>query len=282
MKKRFFAALLSLLLTFSLTSCGADDSAQTSAVQQPGEQAESPTESEAPTVELLQPTEATDAARYAFGKVLWDAYLLGILPDGTVLDWIDTESAAKNDFILYDVDSDGQEELLLYWGNASMAGMGLYVFGYADGEVYEELHAFPMAVFYDNGIVEELWSHNHGLAGNTDFWPYSIHLYDAESDIYQTVGAADAWSLEQPAAAEEFPTNIDTDGDGMVYFLLPADWDGSYSSSYLADGAEYEAWRNSYLNGAEPLIIPTQKLTEDSIAALGYPKPDVVIPEPVG
>lgn len=285
MKRRIYAALLSLLLVSSLTACGRDDAAQSSAVRQPQGPAEAPAETEAPTAPdapVKADSTAADDARYAFGKVLWDAYLLGILPDGTPLDWTDTESAAKNDFILYDVDGDGREELLLYWGNASMAGMGLHVFDYADGAVYEELCVFPLATFYSNGVVKVDWSHNQGLAGNTDFWPYDLYAYDAETDTYQPAGSVDAWSSEQPAAAEEFPTDIDADGDGMVYFLLPADWDGSYSGGYLADGAEYEAWWSSCLDGGSALIIPTQKLAEDSIAALGCPKPDVPAAEPVG
>ncbi len=286
MKKRLFPALLLLILSLSLTACGGDDSAQISAVGQPKSQAETPTEPEAPTVEALPVPDLAEPdpndAHYAFGKVLWDAYLTGILPDGTPLDWTGPEGAAGNDFILFDVDSDGREELLLYWGNASMAGMRLYVFDYADGAVYEELSVFPLATFYNNGVVKVDWSHNHGLAGNTDFWPYDLYAYDVETDTYQPAGSVDAWSSEQPAAAEEFPADIDADGDGMVYFLLPADWDGSYSSSYLADGSEYEVWRSSYLNGAAPLIIPAQKLAEVSIAALGCPKPDVPMMEPAG
>lgn len=32
----------------------------------------------------------------AFGKVLWDAYQRGILPDGHELDYVDMEGASKN------------------------------------------------------------------------------------------------------------------------------------------------------------------------------------------
>ena len=48
------------------------------------------------------------------------------------------------------------------------------------------------------------------------------------------------------------------------------------------DGAELEAWLSSCTGGTESLEIPYQDLTEENIAALGYPKPDVTYPEPVG
>ena len=264
---------LALSLALVLTACG------TPAEEPPQEE---PSQAEDPGDAVVVLPTADPEARAAFGSVLWDAYLTGILPDGTPLDWTGPEGAAGNSFALCDVDGDGQEELLLFWTNASMAGSRFDVFGYRDGAVFTELTTTPFVTFYGNGVVTEEWSHNQGLAGNTDFWPYDLHSYDAETGIYQNVGAADAWSSEQPAAAEEFPADIDADGDGMVYFLLPANWDGSYSSGYLADGPEYEAWRAGYLDGAQPLDLQTQPLTEDNIAALGCPKPDVVIPEPVG
>lgn len=264
---------LALGLSLFLTACGTP--------------AETPPQDEAEDPIVVLPL-SDEETRSAFGAVLWDAYLRGVLPDGEGLDWTDPEGAAENDFALLDVDGDGQEELLLYWTNACMAGMGLHVFGYANGAVYEELRAFPMVTFYDNGVVLEEWSHNQGLAGaREDFWPYDLYTYDTETDTYQRMGSVDGWDYRMTSAGpthQVFPTDIDADGDGMVYFLLPADWNGSYSSSYLTDGPEYEAWRAGYLEGAQPLDIAshTQKLTEDHIAALGCPKPDVPVQEPAG
>lgn len=50
----------------------------------------------------------------------------------------------------------------------------------------------------------------------------------------------------------------------------------------MVDDSDYETWRNAYLNGAKELNIPLQKITEKNVAALGYPKPDVQIRQPVG
>lgn len=276
---------LSLALALTLTACGSP------AAEPPQKELpqEKPSQAEGAGETMIVLPKADPEARAAFGKVLWDAYLTGILPDDTELDWTSPEGAAENDFALYDVDGDGQEELILIWTNACTAGNRLDVFGYANGAVYTELAIFPLETFYDNGVVVEKWSHNHGMAANTGFWPYFLHTYDAETDTYQNIFMVDAWNQELSHRYEvdsaPFPTSIDADGDGMVYCLAPTDRNDSlYSQDYLVDGPEYEAWRSSYLDGAQPLDITshTQKLTEDNIADLGCPKPDVSIPEPVG
>lgn len=136
--------------------------------------------------------------------------------------------------------------------------------------------------FYDNGTVKAEWSHNQGLAG--DFWPYNVYCYDAENDVYQSCGSVDAWDRsrhEESYEGEIFPSEIDVDGDGLIYYILPADWDGHYDVP-LVDGADYENWQKSYFEGAEEITISTQRLTEENIAVLGYLKPYVPIPEPLG
>lgn len=224
-----------------------------------------------------------EAHRLAFGKVLWDIYQQGLLPDGSMLDYTGMEAAGENSFAIMDIDNDGQEELLLFWENASMAGMLECVFGYADGSIYKEQAEFPGQIFYDNGIIEAGWSHNQGPAG--EFWPYNLYRYDAESDIYLFLGGADAWdkrAAEESYEGVPFPADIDADGDGIVYYIFPADWNGQYDDIPPVDGADYESWRNTYIDGAKEIQIPYQKLTEENIAALGYPKPDIVLPEPAG
>lgn len=232
---------------------------------------------------VINEVEQETSQHLAYGKVLWDAYQRGILPDGSPLDYIGMEAAENNRFAIIDIDGDGQEELLLCWDYASMAGSVEFVFGYNDGEIHTELQKFPRLTFYDNGIVEGGWSHNQGLAG--EFWPYDIFRYDAERDVYQSYGSIDAWDrsvLDVNYKGEPFPENIDIDGDGIVYYFFPADWDGHVEEIPLIDGAEYEEWRNDYLNGAEEISIDFQQLTEENIAALGYPKPDIQLPQPVG
>ena len=99
--------------------------------------------------------------------------------------------------------------------------------------------------------------------------------------------------LRDEALTNAFPREADADGDGLVYYLLTGEWynrprfpeDGSFSQIWGADpvdGAALEEWLSSYTGGAEPLSIPYQPLEEQSISALGVPKPDVTYPEPQG
>lgn len=72
------------------------------------------------------------------------------------------------------------------------------------------------------------------------------------------------------------------DGDGVIYYVLPAEWDWPYGDEYLMDGADYEAWRNAQIEDTSEMDIPFVNLTEEKIAELGYPKPYVYVPEPKG
>lgn len=253
---------LAIVISVFLCSCGNQTVIQNSAE----------------TVEISE-----EAQQLAFGKALWDIYQRGILPDGEALDYISMEAASANRFALADVDGDERDELLLCWTTASMAGMREYVLGYDGEAVYVELSAFPGLRYYDNGIVEADWSHNQGLAG--EFWPYSVYCYEAESDTYRLAGSVDAWNKELREINyddEPFPAKIDADGDGIVYYLIPADWEGRYSEALLVDGEDYEMWQDSYLEDAGEIGVMFRELTEENIASFGYPKPDVKITEPKG
>lgn len=224
-----------------------------------------------------------DKQNQTFGKTLWEVYQQGILQDGEALEYSGMEAAQKNSFAILDIDNDGQEELLLFWTNTSMSGMIGYIWGYGDGVVYEEFSAFPVQRFYNNGVIEADWSHNQGLAG--DFWPYDVYTYDAEEDIYRRLGSVDVWDKsfwDMDNNGNAFPEDIDADGDGIIYYLLPPDWEGNYDKAKMADGAEYEEWRQTYLGKGESISVSVKELTEENIAALGCPKLDIELPEPVG
>ena len=210
----------------------------------------------------------------AFGKILWDAYCFGKI-EGTDHGVPDTYGQESTYFALYDVDGDGQEELLLNWTGASMADTVEYIWGYGDNGTHVELCEFPALTCYDNGVIEAEWSHNQGLAG--EFWPYFLYRYNAETDQYELCGGADAWDKSVAKTNEQgddFPDDIDADQDGIVYYLLPADWDGNYDMKPV-DGAKYRTWRESFLEGASKLDdIWFWDLKEENIAILGAEKPD--------
>lgn len=273
-----------------------------------GEDAETPTEREndqpagpetgepapasssaAPSAPPSTPTDS-EARRNAYAELLRTAHDQQTLPDGTELDGGDIESIEGNLFAVYDVDRDGQEELVLLWQNAYMAGMVETVYAYDDasGELREELREFPGVIFYDNGTAEAPWSHNQGLAG--EFWPYNLYQYDAVTGKYKSVGSVDAWdknlrdSRFDGSKEISFPDDTDADGNGMVYYLLPPNWDGHYTT--LADDAEYLRWRNTYLKGADFLDLTFVPLTAGNIAqTLDVPYVELattLLPNPAG
>lgn len=215
----------------------------------------------------------------AYGAALWDIYLYGMLPDGSKLDYESTQQAEANTFAIYDVDNDGRDELIVQWcERAAMASQLCLIYGYDNGQLHEELSEYVATRFYSNGAVEADWSHNQGLAGR--FWPYSVYTYDAKTDSYRYFGAVDGWDKSYLstfyAGDEAFPDDLDQDGDGLIYFLYSGDEVPSFgdeAQARRADGAAYEAWRQSYLSGASEITLSTKHITPDNITPLGCPMP---------
>ena len=151
-----------------------------------------------------------------------------------------------------------------------MAGMAEYVLDSDGGQCYTELSEYPSICYYDNGSVEADWSHNQGLAGR--IWPKNFYRYNDEKDIYERFGSMDAW--DKSLQKEGFPDDIDADGDGLVYYLLPADWEGDYEKQVTVDGSAYESWRAECVGEANLIRPAYQELTPENIEALGFLKPE--------
>ena len=277
---------ISGLLLGTLSACGTgafDPVVIATAKSSPAAEAE---ETEVP-VEVL---EEDTARRLAYGRALWDMYQLGLRPDGEELERSSDHGPAEgNRFALADVNGDGAKELIVYWEQACMAGMeGLvYTYDYPEDELRLILLEFPSMTFYENGTVTADWSHNQGWAGR--FWPFTLYQY-SEAGV-------DAWDLECTEGDEvltaAFPRETDADGDGLVYYLLTGEWymnphaseEDNFATLWGAgpvDGAALEEWLRSCTGGTEALEIPFQDLNEENIAALGYPRPEVEYPEPLG
>ena len=136
-------------------------------------------------------TDITDAmmaegCREAYILALENLYTNYIWPDGTVMDFYGDIS--QNQFAVYDIDGDGEEELIIEYTTSSMAGMEEAVFGYDNeaGIFYQEFRESPGWTFYDNGFIRADASHNQG--GDSDAWPYTMYQYDEGTDAYVEVG----------------------------------------------------------------------------------------------
>jgi len=178
------------------------------------------------------------------------------------------EDLSKNRFAIFDVDGDGQEELILEHASAAAtAGLSTEVCGYVDGELVTKLSEFPDLTFYENGAVKAGWSHNQGLGGRV--WPYTLYQYDAATDTYVRAGMVDAWDKalrDTDYDGNPFPDDVDADGDWLVYYIMTG---GMYERKDPVDGADHQAWLDSYTGGALPMEIPYQALTAENVAALG-------------
>lgn len=275
---RFLPVLLPLCLLLSLAACGGGPQSaglsEDTPVRDAGSSGERPPADTGAPAEPALP--ADEARRAAFAQVLRTAHDRQSLPDGTELDGTSIEGIEGNLFALSDVDGDGAEELILLWQNAIMAGQTEIVYGYdeAAGEVRQKLRDFPGMIFYENGAAESPWSHNQNWAG--EFWPYTLHRYNPETDTYENMGSVDAW--DSRLVSNGFPRDVDADGDGTVYVLLTDNWDFTchrdpasgqeywYYEEPPVDGPEYLAWRDGVVGDAAALELSFAPLTAEDIA----------------
>ena len=182
---------------------------------------------------------------------------------------------SNNEFVVYDIDNDGRDELIFMFTESPMAGMlGLIYDHNSDGNIIVELMAFPSMRFYDNGVIEVNISHNQGPSG--DFWPYSLYKYNSENDSY--IKIATIWSLGRDVIEEkneyaekegrepywEYPYEADTSNSGIVYKIMLSDIEHSGEKQYV-DVTEYNAWHEQYVGDAKLLELPFVKLTEENI-----------------
>lgn len=200
----------------------------------------------------------------AYYSVLDKLYTTYTLPDGTDLSYDGILDLSDNCFAIYDIDYDGQEELIIIWDTTYTAGQSVIVYGYdsAAGTVRTELWQYPLQIFYDNGVVEVGLSHNQGLASmmpdHVDFWPYFLYQYDKSTDTYVQCALVDAWNKAYRATdydGNAFPDDIDVDGDGVVYLIEVGE------NEEWMDAEAYKAWRDSYVGGANEVEIPFEKMT---------------------
>ena len=186
-------------------------------------------------------------------------------PGGYIGTVEEREAMAENQFAVCDVDGDGREELVLQYLTANMvAGMRALIYDTDEnGGLCLQFSEFPNLTFYDNGAIQAGWSHNQGLAG--DFWPYTLYVYNPESDLYRDVGSVDAWSRDfQP---QNYPADTDTSNSGFVYYVY-RDMGTEYGVIPPVDESEYLQWREEYLAGAAELELPWQSLTAEHIQTL--------------
>ena len=128
----------------------------------------------------------------AYQAVLTNGMQYHQFPDARDLGY-DGSDMDQNRFAIFDIDGDGNDELVFMYTttyNAAMSVM-IYDFDSTTGMVREEFFQYPSVTYYDNGIIMAKASHNHGMGG--EFWPYTLYGYNPETDIYDQIASVDAW-----------------------------------------------------------------------------------------
>ena len=214
------------------------------------------------------PSEATPLSVEA--KAAYSALLEETIESATDPKGAGYGSFDENQFAVCDIDLDGKSELIIEYVTAPLAGNVTTVYDYdgKTGSLHEEIAEFVGLTFFDNGTAEAEWSHSSGYGGG-NFWPYSLYKYDKATDTYNIVGAVDAWDgvyADSSVTGRDFPYDVDTDGDGIVYYIS----DGTDPINYdkPVDNTEYEAWRKSIVGDAGRIDIPFVSLTEKHIAEI--------------
>ena len=178
--------------------------------------------------------------REVFLQVLRDMMENQVWPDGSEV-YFDSDMT-ENQFALFDLDGDEKEELLITYTTTAMAGMREIVYDYdlETQELREQFVGFPYVIYYANGVVYQPHSHNH--TDSVNFWPCTLYLYDPIADTYSTIGTAIAWDKE--VRPEDFPEDVDFDGDGTVYAIS---YDEDYPEHFVSDNVDFEAWYSTWI-----------------------------------
>ena len=201
-----------------------------------------------------------------YEKTLKNLYENGLLPDGMDADFDIDADKTEDKFAICDIDNDGKDELLIAHTSTAVTGMTELIYDYDENkkELKAELHSFPFLQYYDNGVIIADWSHNQGKAGD-EFWPYTLYQYDSLKDEYKQVGMVDAWDksyTEEVYPDEKFPSEVDKDGNGMIYYIMSGD---TFQYENSVDDDAYQIWRSTYLKNANKVNVPYQSLTIENI-----------------
>lgn len=277
MKKKYI--LVICCISMLLTGCGTDTEQEIWSVESTKTEI---TETETPEfTEEVQQVENTSEENeekqtevfakakkmHKYADVL-TAFCCNQEPEGGQLEYMESKET-PNQYAIYDIDRDGSEEVIILYTESSMAGMTARIYDYdADtDETVLELLEFPALTFYDNGVIKAEWSHNQGL-GN-DLWPYNLYSYDSETDSYVSQGSVDTWDKwfrEEDYDGIPFPDELDTDGDGILYYLNDGSSDGE---TVTVNQAEYDVWYQSVVGDASELELPWKTFDIDEITGYG-------------
>ena len=93
-------------------------------------------------------------------------------------------------------------------------------------------------------------------------------------DMYREAYSVDAWSRDMSETGPKgmpWPENVDTEGAGIVYWVMEDELKGAVEDRDMVSVSGYEEFWDSIIGGARELEIPFMPLTAENIAAVAEP-----------
>ncbi|SFG53942.1 hypothetical protein SAMN04487761_12519 [Lachnospiraceae bacterium C7] len=176
-----------------------------------------------------------------------------------------TSDIEYNEFAITDINGDGKKDLILVYNTASEIGVFGKVYGYDEktNSLKSKVVCGPNMHFYENGALRDELPKSEN-ASEKVIWPFGLWKYDKTKDEYEKIAYVSARNSEEGELGsedlEEFPTDIDADGNGIVYKISEDD-----ENYHYLDDKGYNEWINSYLGSGKEKKIDYSKLTAENI-----------------
>ena len=125
------------------------------------------------------------------------------------------ELAYPNEFVIYDINDDGIDELLIGIEGTCNSDSAQYIYRFSEKkEEFELLFDYYYGCrFYENGLIYAPASHS-GYTYNDDFWPYEVYRYNEMENMYECIASVEELDLNAcPEYKDNFPFKDDKDGD---------------------------------------------------------------------
>lgn len=254
--KKFLLILCSMIL---LTGC----SSRTVGSVSVAEQMQSVVDEIITEPETKKTTKSNVYEKQTYREVLEGIYYNREFPDW---DYKNYTTDVSIEFAVYDIDSDGRDELLITFDQR-----GLFVYDHnADGNLVKQFSGYIRSDFYENGAVRVYSAHNQTHSFKVH--PFAMYKYNNETDSYdecEYVYGIDKnivdivnRQIEEAGGTEffEYPAEYDKSSSGTVYYIRSDD-----ETEIPLDLTEYNEYYGQFTENTDIIDIQFVELTEENI-----------------
>lgn len=201
--------------------------------------------------------------KQTYREALENIYYNGALPGW---DYKNYPTDVPIEFAVYDIDSDGREELLVTYDNRTLRAYDHNV----DGNLVMQFKGYIKSDFYENGAVKV---YSERFQGNSfEIHPFQMYKYNAETDSYDLCGSVrgidkdvvDRINKEKEEVGMtdflEYPAEYDTSSSGTIYYIRYGD-----DTDIPTGETEYDKYYSQFTENTDIIDIPFMELTEENI-----------------